>query len=180
MTAFVEHQFEKEAPFLGRVRKGTYNEYEYPRVIRRDEHLVHEEVIAPALALLTHSKFRVANAEMLKAHAALRTGNFEDAITLCGSAFESVLKTICNVKKWHYDPDRDTCAKLVSLCRENDLFPPFYVPILEAVGTVRNKLGDAHGRGPTQQRTVTQKQADHMVHMTSAHIILLCKLAGLE
>jgi len=180
LTAFVEHHVEKEAPFFGQLRKGTFIECEYPRVIRRDEHLVHGEVVEPALNLLTKSKLRVANAEMLRAHAALRVGNYEDAITLCGSSFESLLKTICALKKWPYDPDRDTCSKLVSICRDNGLFPPFYTPIFEAVGTIRNKLGDAHGRGPKAQHTVTKELADHMVHMTSANILLLARLAGLE
>ena len=162
------------------MRRGTVIEIEYPRIIRRDEHLAHQEIIEPVLKLLTNSKLRVANAEMLKAHAALRVGDYEDAITLCGSAFESVLKTICGIKKWAYDADRDTCAKLIRICRDHGLFEPFYAPVFEAVGTVRNKLGDAHGRGPKSQHTATKEYADHLVHMTSAHLLLLAKLAGLE
>lgn len=179
LTPYVQHEVQKETSLFGRLRQGTVIETEYPRVILRSDHLVHSEVVEPALKLLTHSKLRVANTEMLKAHAALRLGEFEDAITLCGSAFESVLKTICDLKKWPYDPNRDTCAKLVGICRDNGLFPAFYAPIFESVGTIRNKLGDAHGRGPAPQYAVTQTEAEHMLHATAAHVLLLARLAGL-
>lgn len=179
LTPYTDHKVEKEASLFGSRRKATLIETEYPRMIRRDEHLLHEEVVKPALQLLASSKLRVANSEMLKAHAALRTGEFEDAITLCGSAFESVLKTICDIKRWPYDPNRDAGAKLVGICRDHNLFPPFYAPILETVATIRNKLGDAHGRGPRAVHVVTQAQAEHMLHLTSAHVLFLAKLAGL-
>ncbi|MBK8914510.1 MAG: hypothetical protein IPM64_07880 [Phycisphaerales bacterium] len=179
LTAYVQHEVKKETSFFGRLRPGIVIETEYPRVIPRADHLVHTEVVEPTLKLLTNSKLRVANTEMLKAHAALRLGEFEDAITLCGSAFESVLKTICDLKKWPYDANRDTCAKLVGICRDNGLFPAFYAPIFESVGTIRNKLGDVHGRGPTPQHSVTQEQAEHMLRATAAHVLLLAKLAGL-
>ncbi len=179
LTPYVEHFIGRDGKVTSEIRGGCTVETEYPRIIRRDEHLVHTEVIEPMLKLLTNSKLRVANSEMLGAHAALRLGEFEDAITLCGSAFESVLKTICDLKKWPYDANRDTCAKLVGICRDNGLFPAFYAPIFESVGTIRNKLGDVHGRGPTPQHSVTQEQAEHMLRATAAHVLLLAKLAGL-
>lgn len=164
----------------GEVRLALPPEEDLPRVIRRDHQLLHQEVIEPALQLLRNPALGVANDEMLRAHAALRAGEHEDAITLCGSAFESVLKTICDLKKWPYDPDRDTCSKLVAICKDHGLFPSFYAPIFEATGTIRNKLGDAHGRGPKPMHTVTKEQADHAVQMTSAHILLLAWLAKMQ
>ncbi|GDX98651.1 hypothetical protein LBMAG48_10550 [Phycisphaerae bacterium] len=179
-TRFIEHHVEKEGTLFGRKRKGTYIEREYPRAIRRDNQLLHAEVTQPALELLAHSALRVANSEILSAHAAFRAGRYEDAITACGSAFESVLKTLCDQKKWAYDKDKDTCSKLVEICHANGLFPSFYVELFKRVGTVRNKLGDAHGRGPVPQHDVEAAHAEHMLHMTCSHIILLCRLAGLH
>lgn len=176
LTPFVEHPI--ETSWLGRLRKGI--EYEFPRVIRRDDQLIHQEIIEPTLKLLSDSRLRVANSEMLKAHSALRHGDLEDAITLAGSAFESLLKTICDIKGWSYDRNRDTSSRLVNICRDHNLFPPFYVPIFEAAGTIRNKLSDAHGRGPTPQYQVTREYAEHMVQMTSSHMLLIAKLAGLS
>jgi len=151
-----------------------------PRIIRVDSQRMHAEAVAPALALLSNSVFAVANAELLKAHSDHRSGRHEDAITACSSAFESVLKTICDHKGWAYNADKDTCAALVDLCYKQSLFPSFYVELFKRVGTVRNKLGDAHGRGPTPAHDVEAAHAEHMLHMTSAHILLLTHLAALE
>lgn len=151
-----------------------------PRVVRVDEQTAHTEMVAPALSLLTTPVLAVANAEMLKAFSDHRAGRHEDAITACGSAFESVLKTICDQKGWAYDRDKDTCSSLVDICYKSGLFPSFYVELFKRVGTVRNKLGDAHGRGPVPQHDVEAAHAEHMLHMTCSHIILLCRLAGLH
>lgn len=151
-----------------------------PRIVRVDDQAAHSTMVAPALVLLTNPILAVANAEILKAFADHRSGRHEDAITACGSAFESVLKTLCDQKKWAYDRDKDTCSKLVEICHANGLFPSFYVELFKRVGTVRNKLGDAHGRGPVPQHDVEAAHAEHMLHMVSSHIILLCRLAGLH
>ena len=108
---------------------------QYPTVIRRDHQLAHQEITEPGLLVFADKRLRVANQEMLGAHSALRAGDSEKAITLSGSAFESLLKTVCSIKRWEFDPDRDTCAKLVTICRKNGLFPPFYTSVFEAVGT---------------------------------------------
>lgn len=151
-----------------------------PRIIRVDEQSAHTEMVAPALSLLTNPIFAIANAEILKSFSDYRSARYEDSITSCGSAFESVLKTICDEKGWAYHRDRDTCSKLVDVCHTNGLFPSFYVELFRRVGTVRNKLGDAHGRGPIPQHDPGAAHAEHMLHMTCSHIILLCRLAGLH
>jgi hypothetical protein len=48
----------------------------------------------------------------------LKNGDYAAAITLAGSAFESLLKTICNENGWNYDSQKDTCSKLVGHCKE--------------------------------------------------------------
>lgn len=179
LTPFIEHHVEKEGSFFGRTRKGKYVEYEYPRIIPRDNQLLHEEIINPTFQILTDSRLRIVNSEILKAHTALRSRDFESAITLSASAFESLLKTICDIKGWPYDGARDTCSKLVKNCKDNNLFPSFYVPLFESVGTIRNKLSNAHGRGPSMEHSVTQENAEHMLHVTSSHILFVAKIAGL-
>ncbi len=179
LTPFIEHKVEKESSFLGKKRLSTVVEYEYPKVIQRNDQIMHESVIEPTLELLSDSRFRVANSEIIKAHSALRSGEFEDAITLSCSAFESFLKTILDIKGWSYDANRDACAKLIGICRDKNLFPPFYCPAFEAIGTIRNKLGDAHGRGPKISHQARQENAEHMIQMTSAHMLFLSKIAAL-
>ena len=117
---------------------------------------------------------------MIRAHKAIRFGNYDEAITLAGAAFESVLKTICDITGWVYDKDRDTCRRLIKICQKNGLFPAFYSASFESVCTVRNRLGDAHGGGPVRSNTAQLEHAEHLVHLTSTNMLLLAKLAGLS
>ena len=180
LTPYVEHQVEKEISRYGIKRKQKYIEFQYPEIILRDHQLLHQEVIEPSLQLLSDKRLRVTNSEMLKAHAALRSAEFADAITLSGSAFESFLKTICEIKGWKYDKDKATCSKLIGICSDNGLFPKFYNSVFEGIGTIRNKLGDAHGRGPIPVIEISREHAIHMVHLTSAHMLVISNFAGLS
>jgi hypothetical protein len=150
---------------------------EHPKIIKKDERTVHEKAVKPALEALRDPRLATANSELLDAFEKVRKGDYPAAITSCGKAFESVLKTICSVKGWAYDPDKDACAKLVGICRDQGLFFPFYAPIFEGVGTVRNKLG-AHGGGPKPAHVATREHAEHMIAVTCAHIDFLVRQAG--
>jgi hypothetical protein len=68
---------------------------------------------------------------------------------------------------------------LIDICRKNELFFSFYAPIFTAVGTVRNKLGDAHGRGPEIEFSPEKCHAEHLFYMTLANMKLIKQLAGL-
>jgi len=168
----------KPIKLLGGFLRGTPVTVDYPKIVRKGERTVHELAVQPALEALRDPRLSVANAELLDAFAAVQKGNYADAITSCGSAFESVLKTICDEKRWAYDANKDTCARLVEICRDNGLFPPLYFEGLKFVGTVRNKLGDAHGKGPTPAHVAGREHAEHMIAMTCAHIDFLVRLAG--
>jgi hypothetical protein len=89
------------------------------------------------------------------------------------------MKTICTRKNWNFNPDKDTCGSLVKALATNGLFYPFYSPLFEAVGTIRNKMGDAHGRGPAPQHTPDKEYADHMLQFTSANITMMIRKSGL-
>lgn len=179
LSPLVQRETNEPAFLHGRRLSGKTIRFDFPKFVRKDESLLHEQSVRPCLEVLGNPKFSTANAEMLKAHEDYRKGNYPDSITACGSAFESVLKTICDHHGWPYDPDKDTCVKLVNTCREKGLFPPFYTPIFDATGTIRNKLGDAHGRGPVPMFAVGKEHVDHMIQMTSAHIVLIVGLAKL-
>ncbi|MHC5537024.1 DUF7014 domain-containing protein [Singulisphaera rosea] len=158
---------------------GRSVEHEHPQIIKKDEEFLHNEVVKPCLNALAHSEFKVALDEMMKAHEEIRHGQYEGALTNAAASFESVLKTICSLKGWEFDPEKATCSTLVKICKDNHLFHGFYAPMLEAVGTVRNKMSDAHGRGPEPLHEVNKEYADHMIQITSAHITMLIKLAGI-
>lgn len=152
---------------------------EFPRFIKKGDRTAHELAVKPALEVLSEPRFATANQELLKAFDEVRKGDYADAITDCGSAFESVLKTICQEKGWTIDPDKDTCKALVETCRKKNLFEPFYVEIFVGVGRVRNKMGDAHGKAGTPEYKATSEHAEHMIAMTCSHITFLVKQANI-
>jgi hypothetical protein len=68
---------------------------------------------------------------------------------------------------------------LVETCAKEGLFPSFYTEILKASGIIRNKFG-SHGKGPTPPHGIASAEhAEHMIQQTSAHILLLARLAKL-
>ncbi len=150
-----------------------------PSVIKKDEKVLHAQTVRPCLHALSDSRFATANRELLNAFDEYRQGKYGDAVTDAGAAFESVLKIICTHKNWPYDKDKDTCSKLLDICRENKLFYPFYKQILEGTATIRNKIGDAHGKGPTPEYPPTKELADHMLYNVCNNINLVIGLAKL-
>jgi hypothetical protein len=101
------------------------------------------------------------------------------AALLWASLSERVFKTICTLKKWPYDPGKATLAKLVDICNDKRLFPAFNAEVFKSVGTVWNKLSDAHGRHPVPQYNVGQDHLEHLIHFVSAHVVFIFKLSGL-
>ncbi|MFT3784749.1 MAG: hypothetical protein QM770_01105 [Tepidisphaeraceae bacterium] len=145
----------------------------YPIVIRSPSAELHAAVIEPALRVLAKPIFHHADKELRDAFAAHRAGKFGQANTSVGAAFESVLKAICDAKNWPYDPQKDTLSKLIGICRDRALFPGFYAPVFEGVGTIRNKLG-AHG-SPVE--TPTSENVDHLIQLTCSHVLLVVAMA---
>jgi SAM-dependent methyltransferase len=144
--------------------------------VKTSNQLVHQDVVLPTLQLLTEPKFKDANREMLAAHQHVRHGEFGAAINASGQAFESALKVICAAKGWPFDPKRPL-AGLVDVCRANNLFPAFYVEAFKSSGTIRNNLG-SHGMATTGNAPPNAALAEHLIHLNSAHILLLTKLAA--
>jgi hypothetical protein len=166
------------AMVFGGAARGRTQKQTYVKVLRKDERSKHEVAVLPALQALSHPLFRTAQKELGDAFDAMKRGSYADAVTACGSSFESVMKTICQEKGWPYSQN-DACSKLVKVCKDGGLFHGFYAPIFEGVGTVRNKIGDAHGKGAAPEfHPANREEADHMIAMTCSHIAFLIKQAG--
>ena len=156
---------------------GVGFEFVSGEVIRIDSQLVHDDVVKPALNLLSDLKFKGANEEFLKAHEHYRHGRHKECLVECLKAFESTMKTICDLKGWQYQT-RDTAKTLINICMTNGLFPTFMQShignlraILESgVPTVRNKQG-GHGQGATVT-IVSESTARFALHTTAANILL--------
>jgi hypothetical protein len=144
-----------------------------PQVIRKDSEVVFSQAIQPALYLLREPDFEAANKEFLEALEDYRKNDFDDCLTKCGSAFESVLKVICYRENWPHK-STDTSAALLKTVLERSGLEPFFEQPLILVATIRNRLSTSHGAGLTH-RNVTEAKAEYAVNATAAAILLLTK-----
>ena len=141
----------------------------YPQFIRRDSEILHKTAIEPALSLLSASDFREANKEFRGALEDHRKGDFRDCVVKCGSAFESVMKIICDEKGW---PSQSEAGKLLNAVLSKTALPGFLKHPLIQIATIRNELGSAHGAG-VEPRDVTPHLAQYTINMTASAILLL-------
>jgi hypothetical protein len=154
---------------------------QYPTIVVLDNEFTFKHAVKPAVELLHDLRFKIANNEFMKAYEDYRDGDLEHAMTACGSAFESVLKTICAIKAWTSDPEYDqkaTLQPMVRFCINKKLFPDFYEQSFLSVATIRNRLSSAHGRGGiSPPPTVTVEEVEHLLNLTAAHILLVIGMA---
>ena len=149
----------------------------YPRIIRRDSEVLHETVMEPTLTLLAQPAFTSANKEFLEALTDYRNGDYGDCVAKCGSAFESVMKVICDRKKWSYK-QTDTAEPLLNTIFENAGTDSFFKQPVMLVATMRNRLSSAHGAG-AQQRSIPKHRAQYAVNATASAILFLVEEANL-
>lgn len=155
-------------------------QYSDGEIIRIDSELLHAEVVKPALRLLNGKHYAGAQQEFLKAHEHYRHGNAKEALNECLKAFESVMKALCDKRKWTYDKTA-TAKDLLKVCFDHGLIPQFWQQnyaslrsMLESsVPTGRNKLG-GHGQG-SSPTDVPGHLVAYMLHMTAAAIVFIAE-----
>lgn len=145
---------------------------EYPKIIRKDSELVHQNAMEPALHLLTAPIFKNANEEFLKALEDHRKGDYRDCLTKCGSAFESVMKVLCEKNSLPFKAT-DTASTLLRTLLANGKLDQFWEQPLLLIATLRNRLSSSHGAG-TQEKIIPEHVAIYTVNSTASAILLLC------
>lgn len=163
---------------------GVGYSFEGGEIIRIDSTYIHAEVTKPTIALLWNNRFKGANEEYLKAHEHYRHGRNKECLTECLKAFESTIKVICKEKGWAYN-QTDTAKKLIQICFQNGLVPPFtqnqftsLQNLLESgIPTIRNKLG-GHGQGPIPQK-VDDEMTRYGLNLTGTNVIFLIEQSGI-
>ena len=141
----------------------------YPRIIRVESQIMHQTAIKPALALLADPTFTEANREFLGALEDYRNDDYPDCVVKCGSAFESVMKIICEENDW---PSQRDAGKLLNTVLSKTELPGFLRQPLIQIATIRNELGSAHGAG-TQPKAVPNHLAQYTINATASAILLL-------
>ena len=170
----------EDAPYrltnIVKVKKGektwVYEEVlAYPQIILAENEVTHEEAIAPALSILGAPHFKVPNEEFRDALSEYRKGHYNDCLTKCASAFESVLKILCKRSKWPFK-ERDTIIPLLKVIISRSSLEPFFEQPLTLIANLRNRLSSSHGAG-NLPRVVEHHVAQYMISITAAAIVLL-------
>ncbi len=153
-------------------------QYASGKIIRIDSTYVHSEIILPSLILLSSKEYKGVEEEFLKAHEHYRKGNSKEAINEAYKAFESMMKVVCDLKKWNY-PTNATAKSLIDILFQNDIINPFWNShfsalrsLLESgIPTGRNKLG-GHGQG-AEPIEVPRYIAGFILNMTASCLLFL-------
>ena len=154
-------------------------------IVRIDSEFIHSEVVRPALGILNRKQYFGARQEFLNAHEHYRKGNTKEALNDCLKSFESVMKSICDARKWPYNK-RATASTLIQICLNNNLVPSFWQSqfgtlrsLLESgVPTARNRLS-GHGQG-AEPTVVPDHVAGYVLHLTAAAIVFLAEAEASE
>ncbi len=149
-------------------------------LLTKSSEYMHAEVVEPAVALLHAGGFHGPLDEFLRAHEHYRHGRYKEATADALKAFESTMKTICDLRDWPYDSGTATAKTLVGVILDQGLVPPYMQEyfngglrkMLEAgVPTVRNKTS-GHGQGRARVE-LPEHVAAYALHMTAANIVFL-------
>ena len=146
-----------------------------PQVIRTDDEIIHQEAVRPALVALAAPHFAQANQDFLNALRHYRDGDFPECLTACGTTMESTLKVLCDRNKWSYN-QTNALKALLDIVIRNTMLDPFFHQPLMLIGTMRNRLSSAHGRGAAGQH-VPQRIARYAIASTAAAVVLLIEEA---
>ncbi|WP_254513862.1 STM4504/CBY_0614 family protein [Anatilimnocola floriformis] len=145
-------------------------------LIRIDNTVTHTQAIQPALHLLAATEYKTANEEFLEALEDFKKHDYDDCLTKCCSAFESVMKIICDKKGWPYQQN-DTAKPLISTIITNTGLPTFFADPLTLIATLRNRLSKSHGQG-TQPKSPDDFIARYAINATASAILLLHEAAN--
>jgi hypothetical protein len=145
---------------------------EYPKIIRKDNEVVHQNAMEPALKLLNAEEFKYANDEFLKALEDHRKGDYQDCLTKCGSSFESVMKVLCRKNSIPFN-EKDTASTLLKALLGNGQLDQYWEQPLILIATLRNRLSSSHGAG-AQAKIIPEHVATYAVNSTASAILFLC------
>lgn len=149
------------------------------RIVREDSQYINQEIVVPAIVLLSQPGFAGAEEEFLRAHQLYRKGDYREAIVVANSAFESTMKSIFSIRKWEYESTASAQRLLEGLFAHGLIpgelqaqFGALRSVMESGAPTMRNKPGRGHGQGPTLL-PVPRHLAAYVLHLVAANIVLL-------
>ena len=150
-------------------------------IIKKTNTFTHENIVKPALKLLSDEEFRGAEEEYLQAYEHFKNSNNKEAIHSATKAFESTMKIICAGMNYNFDKDKDTAKKLIDILEKNSFYPSYLNNFMSGLRTtskgaptVRNK-DSGHGQGETI-KNVTDEYVEYVLNLVATDIVFLYKI----
>ena len=156
-------------------------QYQAGQIILIESTYLYTEAVQPAISLLYDLQFDGALQEFMSAHMHLREGNNKDAIVAAENAFESTMKTICDLRGWDYSQKQATASNLLGVLFDHDLIPnelqshfhALRTTLASGLPTVRNREGQGgHGQG-SEVVVVPDYLASYCLHLAATNIVFL-------
>ena len=160
---------------------GIGYQYQGGQIITVESLYLHSEAVQPAITLLYDLQFEGALQEFMSAHGHFREGNNKDAIVAAENAFESTMKTICDLRGWDYSQKPATASNLLGVLFgkgfiPNELqshFQALRTTLASGLPTVRNREGQGgHGQG-SEVVVVPDYLAAYCLHLAATNIVFL-------
>ncbi len=153
-------------------------QYENGTILRIDSEYIHQEIVKPALSLLTAPGFAGPQQEFMAAHRHYRAGEYSQSIIEAAKAFESTLKVACDTNAWAY-PKGARASDLLKILRQKNLWPDYMdnsfdqllATLASGLPKVRNEEG-AHGQG-AEVKNPPEYISAYALHLAAAKIRLI-------
>ncbi|GMO38453.1 MAG: hypothetical protein Ta2B_18090 [Termitinemataceae bacterium] len=161
--------------------EGFGYKYESGMIMKITTEYTHNEIVKPALNVLSDKRFAGAQQEFLSAHKHFREHENKECIADCLKSFESTMKVICKTKKYKVDAAA-SANKLITALSENNYMPNYLDSQFNAlkqllscgIPTIRNNLA-GHGQGEVI-KDVDDNYAGYALNITASNIVFLVSL----
>ena len=161
---------------------GMGYQFEGNRLTRVDSQLIHQEIVKPALVLLSRPGFQGAEEEFLTAHSHYRASQNKEAVAMAANALESTFKAVFNNKKWEYKSGA-RISDLIKVAKANGLWPEYLDNSFDQLAaTLQNglpKIRDnaaSHGQGSVPKE-VPPYLAAYALHLAASKIVFIVMAA---
>lgn len=148
-------------------------------LIQIEDEAFFENVTAPCLSALGRKGYRQAYGHFLDAYKCLKEGEFIEALTNCGRAFESIVKT--RLVSLVNNVDHKNWNALKPLLKEHMSIPPYMesylnqlLGVMEGVPTARNKDG-GHGKSEDVHVVADENFIRFIINQTAANILFIAE-----
>ncbi|MCM3318013.1 hypothetical protein M3603_15450 [Rummeliibacillus stabekisii] len=163
------------------LENGIGYEFINNHIVRFDNQFIHGEIVKEAIQLLQQPEFVNVSVEFMKAHEHYKSGDYKDAITNAGKAFESTMKIICNRLDYEFNSDRDTASKLINILVQNRFIPSYLQDHLSGIQkvltsgipTVRNKVSHGEGDSPI---VISPSMVKYILNLCATNIVFLVNI----